>query len=335
MQLLQLLAALAAAAAARPSSLQPPTRGVGVWRYADGRTFAGRFEEGNPAFGVLNFPLAQGGGTYCGEFDAGSRRSGSGEMLWSERGGIPGARYRGAWQYDHPHGAGVMELGLGDTYAGRFHDGAMHGNATLVYASGERYEGAVRGGLPHGLGVHTWPPFAGRAAATVAVGTAQYVGAFSRGRQRGLGTHTTVNGTTAVGEFVAGALEGRGLVTRITAEAGRSERTWSARWNAGSTRAQATAPGGDFAGHAALSSSAAERDALLRAAAATAVAARVAAAAARAILPRAMEAAAAGRAAAAAARLEARRALKTTPGCSEVLGACGGVSYTSVELNGV
>ena len=321
------LTAAAAACAAPP--LHPPMRGVGIWRYADGRTFTGRFEEGSPSFGVLTYPNAQGGGTYSGEFDDSARRSGSGEMAWNELGGIPGARYRGAWEADHPHGAGVMELGLGDTYAGRFLNGAMHGTASLAYASGERYEGAVHGGLPDGLGVHTWPPRRAAATSRAIAASAQYVGAFSRGRQSGLGIHTTANGTTAVGEFVAGELEGKGLLTRATGSAHRSERTWSVRWDAGASRAQATAPGGDFVGNAALASSAAERDALLRAAAVTAVAARAAAAAARALLPRAMEAAASGRAAAAAARLEAKRALEATSRYSEGEGECVGVASSA------
>lgn len=134
---------------------------------------------------------------YHGEFKAGLFE-GNGFLQYPD-----GAKYEGAFSKGLPHGKGKKFSPNGDIYEGDFADGMPNGRGITNGKDGQFYEGDYLNGVPHGKGV--WRvPLQDR-------GFVTYNGDFVNGQLKvGIGKFS--NGMEMEGEFVEGALQGKGIL---------------------------------------------------------------------------------------------------------------------------
>ena len=143
--------------------------GQGVFKYASGALYEGKFSNGKIAdFGTLFF---SNGNVYKGNWKN-QYREGNGELKYANgdhyQGGFQkgrfqgkgvmnfnnGDKYQGEWQQDKMHGDGVYAYNNGDRYEGDFYDGNIHGYGTMFYYTGSRYEGNWVENLKEGEGTY-------------------------------------------------------------------------------------------------------------------------------------------------------------------------------------
>jgi len=154
----------------------------------NGIKFIGKFENGQPVKGYLNYPgdndgyLDKANNTIT--FDDGSKyvgdidflcRHGDGKMTFAN-----GDVYEGEWEDDTINGEGVRYYSNGDVYTGEFKDGVAHGKGKSVVKAtetrdGMTYEGEYKDGLVHGQGTCIWD------------NGSIYTGSFSEGARHGYG----------------------------------------------------------------------------------------------------------------------------------------------------
>ena len=101
-----------------------------------------------------------------------------------------GSMYFGEMRDGKANGQGLLNWpNSGEKYFGDFIDDKRHGKGTMTYANNKKYVGPFKDGKESGEGMTTWPD-----------GTT-YAGDFS---QNGLGTKTSLDGSTMKGAFVNG-----------------------------------------------------------------------------------------------------------------------------------
>lgn len=81
---------------------------------------------------------------------------------------------------------------MGNTYAGQWRNGKMHGTAVRTFEDGSRYDGEYKDGQPDGHGTLTWP------------GGQRYEGQWRLGKKHGRGIATSANGRQRRGEWADG-----------------------------------------------------------------------------------------------------------------------------------
>jgi hypothetical protein len=156
--------------------------GAGTYTYADGSVYDGSWLN-DLRHGPGATMREAGGGTFRGEYRAGSRAQG--RYVWPTAGGphSTGATYDGEWQAGQPHGQGTLVNGQG-TYTGGWRAGKKHGAGSFNAANGDTHAGEYRNDKKNGLG--TW-----------VCGTSgdKYVGEFNLDQRSGQGLLTKANGT--------------------------------------------------------------------------------------------------------------------------------------------
>ena len=71
-----------------------------------------------------------------------------GEFTYAE-GGI----YRGRWENDMRHGAGIFEYPDGSVYDGNWHNNFRQGKGNMSYSDGSQYVGQWQNDQKHGQGI--------------------------------------------------------------------------------------------------------------------------------------------------------------------------------------
>jgi hypothetical protein len=79
-------------------------------------------------------------------FETGIKRHGQGEFASEE------FSYKGGFEDDLFHGAGVMQWKEGVQYEGEFAHGQINGYGEMLFLDGSRYRGEWRDGRMHGIG---------------------------------------------------------------------------------------------------------------------------------------------------------------------------------------
>ena len=175
----------------------------------NGIKFIGRFENGQPTKGYLNYPgdndgyldkanntiTFDNGDKYVGDIDY-LCRHGEGKMTF-----VNGDVYEGEWRDDAIDGEGKRTYSNGDVYEGEFKDGVAHGNGKTVIKSTEirdglTYEGEYKNGLLDGQATIIWDD------------GSMYVGAFKQGARNGYGELQLPSGETYKGFWVNDKKEG-------------------------------------------------------------------------------------------------------------------------------
>lgn len=125
--------------------------GLGTMNYADGRTYKGRWKNGQwHGNGKATYPN---GDTYEGMYHQDQRHTGSSQGIykWSD-----GRIFQGDFKNDQRNGHGVYKWPDGSNYEGGFQEGQRHGEGTYTLHDENVYTGEWRRGSRQGTGEYHW-----------------------------------------------------------------------------------------------------------------------------------------------------------------------------------
>mmetsp|Transcript_9604 Transcript_9604/g.20795 ORF Transcript_9604/g.20795 Transcript_9604/m.20795 type:complete len:318 (-) Transcript_9604:1725-2678(-) len=149
--------------------------GLGVMKYADGRTYKGRWKNSQwHGRGKATYPN---GDSYEGMYHE-DQRHGTGVYLWND-----GRIFRGDFSNDQRNGHGLYQWLDGSKYEGEFQEGKRHGWGTYTFRDGSVYTGEWRSGSRHGRGQYK------RADGRI------YKGEWINGQAHGYGVETRSDGS--------------------------------------------------------------------------------------------------------------------------------------------
>ncbi|MBP5231536.1 MAG: hypothetical protein ILO68_07375 [Clostridia bacterium] len=176
----------------------------------DGVKFAGKYEDGKPVSGIINYPDGNSatldaanntiryanGDVYVGEL-SGVMRHGNGKMTFAVTGDV----YEGQFYEDRLTGTGTFTYANGDVYSGGLQDSMKQGFGVFTFSNGNRYEGNFDKDVKSGYGTFTWKS------------GAVYRGYFESDVKNGEGTFNFANGDVYEGTFRNDQRSGTGLYT--------------------------------------------------------------------------------------------------------------------------